>query len=101
MFWFFRISGRSLYPTYQDGDFVLVSKIPIFFRRLRQGDVVVLRHPSYGTLIKRVDRLKPDRDEIYLAGTQEDSLDSRQFGPVRQKRILGKMIWHIRKPALP
>jgi nickel-type superoxide dismutase maturation protease len=96
---FFRVSGRSLSPTYRDGDFVLTSKIPIFFRRLTQGDVLVLRHPIYGTLIKHVHRLGPDAGEIYVAGTQEDSVDSRQFGPVRMKQVLGKVIWHIRKPV--
>ena len=77
---------------------MLTSKIPIFFRRLNQGDVLVLRHPDYGTLIKRVDRLGTDAGEIYVTGTQDDSVDSRQFGPMRMKQILGKVIWHIRKP---
>jgi nickel-type superoxide dismutase maturation protease len=92
-----RISGRSLEPEYQDGDYVLVSKIPLFFRRARRGDVVAFQKPPYGLLIKRVEYLTP-AGELFVLGNHAASTDSLQFGPVRKQDLLGKVIGHIQKP---
>jgi signal peptidase I len=91
-----KISGDSLTPEFQEGDFVLVSKIPFFFSPASTGDIIAFRQPGYGLLIKRVQSI--DRDgEIQVIGSHPESIDSRIFGPIRQKNILGKVIWHIRK----
>jgi signal peptidase I len=91
-----KVSGHSLEPVYRDGDFVLVSKIPILFGRIKTGDVVVLKHKAYGLMIKLVERLDIQADRIYVVGLHNDSLDSRQFGPVGKKDLAGKVVWHIR-----
>jgi len=93
-----KVTGRSLTPEYQDGDFVLTSRIPLLLGRLRGGDVVVFQHALYGTLIKRVDHIQPEHDEIYVRGLLEDSVDSRRFGPINRRSITGKVVWHIRRP---
>ncbi len=95
---FLKVTGDSLYPLIREGDFVLVSKIPFLFGAVRQGDTVAFSHPELGTLIKRVDWVSADRQQFFVVGTNEWSVDSRQFGPVERKRMLGKIIWHIRKP---
>ncbi len=94
----FKISGSSLSPAFREGDFVVVSKIPFLFRRLREGDVVVFRHEHYGVMIKRVASFDPDMDEVFVLGEGENSTDSRRFGPISRRSVLGKVIWHIRKP---
>ncbi len=94
----FKVTENSLYPAYQDGDFVLISKIPILMRRLRPGDAVVFRHAVYGTMIKLVQQAGPGPDEIFVTGLSEDSIDSRQFGPVARQDVQGKVIWHFRQP---
>jgi nickel-type superoxide dismutase maturation protease len=94
-----KVSGESLAPDYQEGDFVVIVKIPFLMRRLHSGDVVVFRHPLYGVLIKKVETLSKDRQEVFLTGTHTNSLDSRRFGAVRVSSLLGKVIWHIRKPV--
>lgn len=91
----FKVTESSLYPAYQDGDFVLISKIPILFGRLKPGDTVVFRHPVYGTLIKQVQSL--DGGELRVIGLVEESIDSRVFGPIRVQDVIGKVIWHIPK----
>ena len=93
-----KVSGSSLLPMYRDGDFVLVSKIPYFFGPIKPGDVIAFRHRLYGTLIKQVQSVAPGNAEIYVIGTEENSVDSRHFGPIGQKDVLGKSIWHIKKP---
>jgi signal peptidase I len=93
-----KVSGDSLLPVYREGDFVLISKIPFFFRSIHQGDVVVFQHEVYGTMIKLVQQVDLEKDQIFVVGTREHSVDSRQFGPVRRKDLLGKVIWHIPRP---
>ncbi len=93
-----KIMGDSLTPGYGHGDFVLVSKIPFFFRSPSPGDVVAFHQPGYGLLIKRIQSVKPD-GEMNVIGTRPESVDSRVFGTVRQEDIIGKVVWHIRKPG--
>jgi type IV secretory pathway protease TraF len=85
-------------PAYRDGDFVLVCKIPFLFDKLRRGDVIAFRHKEYGTMIKKVQNFTPANGEVVVTGTQEDSVDSRRFGPITYEDVLGKVIWHIKKP---
>ncbi len=95
---FIKVSGESLLPDYKSGDFVIVSKVPLFFTPLKKGDMIVLKHRLYGTLIKRVEALIPEKDEIFVIGTHENSNDSRNFGAVSKKDLVGKVIGHISKP---
>jgi len=89
-----RVTGESLSPGYQEGDFVVIATNPLFYR-IKPGDVIVFEHTGYGTLIKRVTHKLPD--EVYVSGTHEHSLDSRKLGPIERKSITGKVLWHIRK----
>ena len=98
MFQIIKVSGRSLLPDYQEGDFVLVGKAPRCLCSVRQGDVVVFRHPSHGKMIKKVARVSPDGEVFHVVGTHENSVDSRHFGGVRKGELIGKVIWHIRRP---
>ena len=93
-----KVTGSSLSPSYQEGDFVVVTKIPLFLLHLKPGDTLVFRHPDYGTLIKQIDRLIPEKGEIYVVGTNEFSVDSRRFGSITKTDIIGKVIWHIKRP---
>jgi phage repressor protein C with HTH and peptisase S24 domain len=91
-----KITGDSLAPEYQNGDFVLISKIPFLFVTPSPGDIVAFRQPGYGLLIKRIQQLIPDGGANVI-GSHPESIDSRVFGPVKKEYILGKVIWHIRK----
>jgi len=97
MLGFIKVSGESLTPEFQPGDFVLVSKIPFLFVPPSPGDVIAFRQPGYGLLIKRIQNLEPDGG-VNVIGNHPESIDSRVFGIVRREAILGKVIWHIRKP---
>ena len=93
-----KVTGNSLMPFYQEGDFVVVLKIPSFLNWPKEGDIVVFRHPVYGTMIKEVVNLSADHKEIFVLGTHPDSTDSRHFGPVHRSDLAGKVIWHIKQP---
>lgn len=90
-----RISGGSLFPRYRSGDYVFVSKIPIWLRGIQPGDVVVYDHPNSGMRIKLVERLEEGGKSVFLVGTSPDSVDSRNFGSVPTRLVKGKVIWHV------
>ena len=96
MFRFLRVRGNSLAPEFSQGDFVLVSKIPFWLTPPTPGDVIAFRQPGYGLMIKRIQNLIPEAG-VNVIGDHPESVDSRVFGPVRRKDILGKVVWHIRK----
>ena len=98
MFKILRIAGQSLEPEFRDGDYVLVSKIPFFFRAPHSGDVVAFRKPPYGVMIKRVEYLT-ETGEVFVLGKDIASVDSLQFGPIARRELLGKVIMHIQKPG--
>lgn len=90
-----KVTGESLSPLIQAGDFVLLLKLPGLLRKLNPGDIIVFRQPAYGILIKRVDSQQVD-GAVMVSGLAEDSLDSRQLGPIPLHWVIGKVIWHIR-----
>lgn len=92
-----KVKGESLTPEFSGGDFVLVSKIPFFLAPPVAGEVIAFHQPGYGLLIKRIESISA-QGELTVAGTHPASVDSRVFGPVRRKDVLGKVIWHISKP---
>lgn len=98
MFKVLRVSGSSLLPQFKDGDFVLVSKIPVLMGRLTTGDVIAFDSRQFGTMIKVVDSLSADGKAMSVKGTHPLSVDSRTIGPVSKTDIIGKVIWHVRKP---
>ncbi len=91
-----KISGDSLAPEYQIGDFVMISKIPFLFVPPSPGDIIAFRQPGYGLLIKRIQQITPD-GELIVVGSHPESVDSRVFGPIKKENILGKVFWHIQK----
>jgi len=97
MLYLLKVEGSSLEPDFVEGDFVLVSKIPFFFRPVRPGDVIVFNHMLYQTMIKYVERFEPETGEVFVVGTNPGSIDSRIFGPIRLSAVMGKVIWHIPK----
>lgn len=92
-----KISGYSLYPDYLNGDFVIILKIPFFYDSYKPGDLIVFKQQEYGLMIKVVEEVSRDGDTISVTGTYANSLDSRQFGEIKKKDIIGKVIYRIKK----
>lgn len=91
-----KVSGLSLWPQYDDGDYVLVAP-PALAGGIRRGDIVVFHRPDNRcTTIKQVDQILPD-SMLFVLGTHEHSVDSRHFGPIARSTLLGKVVWHIRR----
>lgn len=97
-----RVQGHSMAPALHAGDLVYVGARAS--RPPRRGDIVAARPAQLGgpALVKRVAGLPQERfeidgrtwqlgdDEYFLLGDcPEDSLDSRAFGPVPARDLLG------------
>ena len=78
-------------PTLRPGDQILVDLAAYLRAPPRQGDIVVARHPYQSVLvIKRVGRVEGHRLEL-LGDNPVESTDSRVYGLVSVKRILGRV----------
>ncbi len=90
----FRVEDDSMRPALEPGDYVLVNRWAYKFRPPAKGDLVVVRDPETPQrfLVKRVSDV-PDAGQIRVAGDNVDrSRDSRVFGPVALREIVGK-VW--------
>lgn len=89
------VEGESMGPALRPGDQLLCVRP----RRIRRGDVVVVRPASRGfEMVKRVTGLPHDpigerrlRDDEYLVEGDDPlrSTDGRSFGPVSRGEIIG------------
>ncbi|OGO25172.1 MAG: hypothetical protein A2W33_09655 [Chloroflexi bacterium RBG_16_52_11] len=95
MFRLIMVTGESLSPSYQEGDYVVVATIPFLLHRINAGDTIVFHHDKYGNMIKQVDSVDDPEGRVYVVGTNPNSVDSWRFGPIRREDITGKVIWHI------
>jgi len=106
-------------PKILQGQTVLASSIPYLFSRPRVGDIVLIRHSGdqaqpetpeslplnvdrrFWTgqndeeskfLIKRISKI--DGEKYFVSGdNKKDSMDSRRFGWILKKDIIGKVIY--------
>lgn len=79
-------------PTFKENDIVLVNRLSYFLSRPKIGDVVVLKREKY--IIKRIKKI--DGDRFFVQGDNvKESTDSRKFGWVSKKEIVGKVIFKI------
>ena len=97
MFRLLKVRGHSLYPEYRDGDYVLTARVPFPSGKIKSGNVIVFRQPVHGLLVKRVQKVLNNGTAFEVRGTQFDSTDSRNFGPVPLAKVEGKVIWHFRQ----
>jgi len=54
------VSGTSMVPTLQDGQEIIVHKTKDY----KVGDIVVATHPTYGLIVKRLNKIEDNR--VYL-----------------------------------
>jgi len=92
-FFVYQISGNSMAPAFLNGEKVLVFVWAYIMFKPRINDVVICKFHK-NKLIKRIQRI--DQNEIFVIGdNKKESTDSRSFGYLSTKNILGKVIFKI------
>lgn len=92
------VTGDSLTPEFKPGDFVVIATSPLFYKNIKRGDVLVFHHEQHGTMIKQFSHYEGNPEKLFVSGTHPRSIDSANFGPIGREDLIGKVIWHIRKP---
>lgn len=89
----FRVEGDSMLPAFRPGDRLLVNRLAYVVGKPRPGDVAVLRDPEVPgrLLLKRIGAVEGDR-YVVLGDNPEGSRDSRSFGAVGRRDIVGKAL---------
>lgn len=95
----FTVSGNSMLPTLKHGQDVLVW---CWFYQPKAGDMVVIKKNGK-EMIKRVRQMSSDplrlvgdeasRGAFVQGDNEKESTDSRNFGWINKKDIIGKVIW--------
>ncbi len=106
----FIVQGSSMVPTFQNGDYLIIDEITYRFREPERGEVIVFRYPKNPSqfFIKRIVGLSGEtvggiilaQDEYYVLGDNNSaSSDSRYWGPVKSKLIIGRAILRLWPPS--
>ena len=91
----FEISGRSMTPALEPGDWVLVDELAYRNRLPHRGEVVVATDPREPgrDLVKRVSAVDLHGGVSLEGDNPDESTDSRQFGPVPASSVKGRVWW--------
>lgn len=90
----FRIYGHSMSPFLKDGDLIIISYVPLLFRKPKINDVVAISY-NRKIIIKRIKQIHENK--YFLEGdNKKDSFDSRKFGYVLSKDIVGRLIFKLK-----
>ena len=95
------VADESMVPTLQPGDRLLVDVVSYRQRPPSVGEIVVLVDPEVPErwLIKRVAAVDLARGTVDVRGDAVDrARDSRRFGPVPIRSILGRA-YRLYRPA--
>jgi len=81
-------------PTLLDGDVVLINPRA----NIETGDVVLARHPYKHSvkILKRVGDINAHGNYDLTGDNEKESTDSRTFGPIPSKDILGKVVCRLK-----
>lgn len=84
-------------PVLRDGDFVLTRRV---FRAPKVGSLVVVNHPEFGVVVKRVLSLRTGEDGaafLTLVGENNAGVSTGDLGEVPASEVRGAVWWKVRK----
>lgn len=111
----FIVSGSSMEPAFENGDYLIIDEISYYFRDPQKGDVIVFRYPLNPSkfFIKRIvglpgETIEIDGKKISLSENQYfvlgdnllKSSDSRRWGALEEDLLVGRAflrLWPFNK----
>lgn len=105
----FTVSGASMEPTFLAGEYLAIDELHYHTHPIELGDVIVFRYPLDPSMyfIKRVAGIPGDTlygvtlgpDEYFVVGDNKgESFDSRTWGPVPRRYIIGRPLFSLYPP---
>jgi len=101
------VEGRSMEPTYNPRDWLLVyygffGKKYLVLKSLRLGSVVVIEREQQPGIfyVKRITEIQSDsagRKSYYVSSDNSAGTDSRNWGYLRRDEIVGRVVTRIKK----
>ena len=91
------VSGNSMQPTYNDGDWLFVRWIDANISGLERKSIIVIeRDEQPGIfLVKRIQKFHSGR--YWVEGDSQESTDSRQWGWISPQEIRAKVLFRYWK----
>lgn len=94
-FGLFKVTGESMLPGLRSGDYVFIRRRP---PSLLTGDLVVVQHTQFGTIIKRIKHVCSNNQFTLEGDNPLASTSSAALGLVSKEQVLGKVVWQIKRP---
>lgn len=90
----FVVEGDSMLPILKNGDGILIDQDAKF----GVGDIVLSKHPFKKsiTLLKRISEIDQNGNYFLVGDNPSESTDSRTFGALSAKHILGKAVCRLK-----
>ena len=90
----FLVEGDSMSPTLKNGDAVLIAPKA----NIQMGDIVLAKHPFKQSvkMLKRIGEVDENGNYLLVGDNPSESTDSRSFGAISQKEILGKVVCRLK-----
>lgn len=98
------VTGNSMSPTLPNNSYALVDKYLFKLFKINQGDILLFRKDKEEVVKKIVGfpnstiniegkEIKLGENEIFILGENlPESIDSRTYGPLNIKNIIGKVV---------
>ena len=81
-------------PTLMPGDYMIVTKA----RSLRPGFVILVDHPKYGLIVKRIKSVEDA--QLSLEGDGAESTATEALGLVNLSAVKGRVRWAVTPKGL-
>jgi nickel-type superoxide dismutase maturation protease len=88
------VEGDSMLPNLKNGDGVLINPD----EKVSVGDIVLAKHPFKKSVIilKRLSEIDENGNYFLVGDNPSESTDSRTFGAISAKHILGKAVCRLK-----
>jgi phage repressor protein C with HTH and peptisase S24 domain len=96
MFAIHRVSGESMSPELNAGDYVVLCIAPWFVSSPKSGEWLVFDHPIYGSLVKEVVQVNREQNIFLARGLNPQSISTMEMGEMPLAFITGKVLFRIR-----
>lgn len=99
------VSGHSMYPTYKDGDLIVIDNTYRIggknFENIKVNEVYVFLAPSGKVNVKRLVKYDRENKMCYFVGDNtKHSYDSRNYGEISAYQIYGLVVTKPRREVL-